>query len=97
MAHDPIEYPPGEACRTGPRAGVLMQTVLPELGRRALTTDERMLWSTCPVCQAKHGEACSGLIGIPLGGNVRGERPTEGAHLARLQRAPRAIRVIEEF
>lgn len=59
-----------------------------------LTSEQRMRWGTCPVCQAKHGQPCDHMVGFPLGMNVHGGRPTEGAHLGRLQRAPRSVRLV---
>ena len=59
-----------------------------------LTSEQRMRWGTCPVCKAEHGQPCDGLVGFPVGVNVSGERPTDGAHLGRLQRAPRSVRMV---
>jgi hypothetical protein len=61
-----------------------------------LTYAERSTWGVCPVCDAIHGEPCDGRIGVPLGVNVNGQRPTEGAHLGRLQNAPVRKRIYVE-
>lgn len=45
---------------------------------RDTTVNERMTWGNCPVCRAKHGEACNPDIGVPLGRDVNGMPPTEG-------------------
>ena len=55
---------------------------------RQLSVDERMTWGNCPVCSATHGTRCNPDVGIALGRTVSGLPPTEGTHLARLQRAP---------
>ena len=61
---------------------------------RESTQEERMTWGTCPVCDAKHGEPCRPEMGFPLGLNILGERPSEGAHMGRLQAAPRRVRLV---
>lgn len=61
---------------------------------RELTFDERAVWGECPVCHAKDGEKCDSAIGLTLGVNVNGVRPTEGAHLARIQDAPLRVRLV---
>lgn len=61
---------------------------------RELSPDERMRWGKCPVCHAEHGEPCDSSVGIPLGRNVYGEVPTEGAHLGRLNAAPMRVREV---
>jgi hypothetical protein len=61
---------------------------------RELTYQERATWGECPVCHAKHGEWCNGAYGIALGRNVNGELPEQGAHLGRLQRAPKRVRMV---
>ncbi len=63
---------------------------------RDTTPEERMTWGECPVCHAKHGEACNGAVGIPFGRNVHGQVPTEGVHVARIQNAPRRVRMVPE-
>lgn len=55
---------------------------------RELSYDERATWGECPVCKAKHGEWCNGLVGVSLGRNVNGDIPEHGVHLGRLQEAP---------
>lgn len=60
---------------------------------REATYAERATWGDCPACKAKHGEWCNQNVGIPLGTNINGEPPKEGAHLGRLQRAPLRVRV----
>lgn len=61
---------------------------------RELTYHERAVWGTCSVCGAPHGKACNPDVGIPLGRNVLGESPREGAHLARLNNAPLRVREV---
>jgi hypothetical protein len=61
---------------------------------RELRPEERMVWGECPVCKAKHGEPCNSDVGFALGMNVNGKRPSEGAHLGRLQYAPRRVREV---
>jgi hypothetical protein len=53
-----------------------------------LTFDERSKWGTCPACKATEGNPCHPEVGFSLGVNINGERPTEGAHLGRLNNAP---------
>lgn len=61
---------------------------------RELTPDERLKYGECPVCKAPHGEACNPDVGLSLGVNANGLPPREGAHLARLQRAPYRVQEI---
>lgn len=63
---------------------------------RETTFEERATWGECPVCHAPDGEWCSAAIGIQLGQRVDGRRMNdgEGAHLARLQRAPMVVRLV---
>ncbi len=63
---------------------------------RELTTDERFKWGTCPVCEATHGEYCRADVGLQLGVRVDGRRMRdgEGAHLARLNKAPFNVREV---
>jgi hypothetical protein len=63
---------------------------------RELTTAERFVWGECPICKAADGEHCRADVGIQLGVKVDGSRMRdgEGAHLARLQRAPFKVREI---
>lgn len=65
------------------------------LGREA-SYDERATWGTCPVCKAEDGEWCHAEIGAQLGARADGQRMQtgEGAHLARLQRAPRRVKMV---
>lgn len=58
-----------------------------------LSHNDRATWGICPVCDAKHGDPCNQNVGIHLGRNAKGEIPPGGAHLARLQAAPNAVRV----
>lgn len=65
-------------------------------GIREATFDERATWGTCPVCGAPHGENCHPEVGVQLGRTVSG-RPLqqgEGAHLARLQKAPAKVAMV---
>ena len=59
-----------------------------------LTYQERATWGECPVCHAKPGEWCDGTQGIALGLNTHGDPPEHGAHLGRLQRAPKRVRMV---
>lgn len=61
---------------------------------RNLSVDERMTWGNCPVCSATHGTRCDSSVGIALGMTVTGLPATDGAHLARLQRAPFKVREV---
>lgn len=63
-------------------------------GPRELTFEERAKWGKCPVCAAEQGESCNRKIGIPLGVNVHGEVLEGGAHLGRLQRAPKRVQLV---
>jgi len=64
---------------------------------RDLTNAERFTWGKCPACEAPHGEPCRAAVGLQLGVRVDGRRMRdgEGAHLGRLQRAPRRVRLVE--
>lgn len=59
-----------------------------------LTYSQRIAWGECPVCKAHDGELCDPNVGIALGQNVLGQRPTDGVHLARLQQAPMRVRMV---
>lgn len=61
---------------------------------RELTYHERAVYGTCPVCGAGHGNPCNPDMGIPLGFNINGERARAGAHLGRLNNAPRRVREV---
>ena len=63
---------------------------------RELTFDERMKWGNCPVCEAADGEYCHAAVGIQLGRRVDGKtmKDGEGAHLARLNKAPSKVREV---
>ena len=61
---------------------------------RELTLEERMVLGHCPICHAEHGDPCHPGVGIPLGRLVSGLPPTEGVHLGRIQRAPRAVQLV---
>jgi hypothetical protein len=62
-----------------------------------LTPGERFRWGTCPVCRAPHGTPCYAAVGLQVGRRLDGApmRDGDGAHLGRLQAAPRAVRVTE--
>lgn len=62
---------------------------------REATYEERATWGDCPVCHAGHGEWCR-ATGIPLGVKVGGAMPVQGdgAHLGRLQRAPKFVKLV---
>lgn len=62
--------------------------------RKELSYEERATWGDCPVCKATHGQKCSPDVGIPLGHTVDGSPPNDGVHLGRLQRAPKAVRLV---
>lgn len=63
---------------------------------RETTIAERLTWGECPVCHAQPGEFCHADVGLQLG--VRGDgsrmKDGEGAHVARLQRAPLKVRLV---
>jgi hypothetical protein len=59
-----------------------------------LTYEERATWGKCPACGVSHGQRCHPDVGLALGTNVHGERPEDGVHLGRLQRAPFRVRVV---
>jgi len=63
---------------------------------RETTLEERQTWGTCPVCSAPHGEWCFAEVGIQLGTPLGGGRMQtgSGAHLGRLQVAPKYVRVV---
>lgn len=61
---------------------------------RDATYEERSTWGECPVCKAPHGQRCDPNVGFSLGVNINGERPSEGAHLGRLQRAPARVQLV---
>ncbi len=63
---------------------------------RDTTLEERIRWGVCPVCKAGHGEYCCAAVGFQLGHRVDGRRMQDGdgAHLARLQRAPMRVRLV---
>lgn len=62
-----------------------------------LTYDERATWGKCPVCDAPEGEWCHAEVGFQVGIRVDGTRMQtgQGAHLARLQRAPQEVSDVE--
>ncbi len=51
--------------------------------KRKLAFEERAVWGTCPVCDAKNGEPCDSSVGIQLGTPI-----DKGAHFGRLANAP---------
>lgn len=63
---------------------------------RELSFDERARWGECPVCKAPDTEPCRAEVGIQLGTKLDGSqlKTGEGAHLARLQRAPYRVREV---
>lgn len=63
---------------------------------RELTAEERFTWGDCSVCGAKDGEHCHADVGVQLGVRVDGTRMQdgEGAHLARLERAPLKVQMV---
>ena len=64
-----------------------------DLGTRDLSYDEKARWGKCPICHAMDGEPCYSEVGIPLGRTLSGGPPEDGAHLGRLNAAPRSIRI----
>jgi hypothetical protein len=63
--------------------------------RRLATYAERATWGTCPACKAEPGQPCNSDVGIALGANIDGQRPSEGVHLGRIQRAPTYVQLVE--
>jgi hypothetical protein len=63
---------------------------------RETTYYERAVWGICPICNAPPGEWCYPEAGPVLGVRTDGKQMAQGdgAHLARLQRAPRTVRVV---
>lgn len=63
---------------------------------RETTFDERMKWGVCPVCAAKHGEYCDSNVGFQMGRRADGSpmQTGQGIHLARLQAAPKLVRLV---
>ena len=57
---------------------------------------QRAVFGTCPVCNAGPGESCHADVGLQLGVPVSGGRMKDGdgAHLQRLQNAPKHVRVV---
>ena len=62
---------------------------------RDTTLEERLTWGDCPICGAKHGEYCLPTA-LQLGTRLDGKPMTqgEGVHLARIQHAPRRVRLV---
>jgi hypothetical protein len=58
---------------------------------RDLTYEERATWGECPVCHAKDGEWCNGIVGLSYATGVPVEH---GVHLGRLRAAPFRIRIV---
>lgn len=65
-------------------------------GLRGTTVEERQTWGECPICKAAHGEFCRPEVGIPLGQRVDGLpfQRGDGAHQARIQRAPLKVMLV---
>lgn len=63
---------------------------------RDLPFEDRARWGVCPVCKAPDGEYCHADVGMQLGVRVDGRRMKDGdgAHMARLQQAPRRVREV---
>ena len=63
---------------------------------RESTHDERSTWGRCPVCGAAPGAWCDPEVGLQLGVMANGGRMQqgEGAHLGRLQNAPRRVQLV---
>lgn len=63
---------------------------------RDTTQAERFTWGDCPVCKAADGEHCHADVGLQLGQKVDGSRMKdgEGVHVARLQAAPKRVRLV---
>lgn len=55
-----------------------------------------MTWGECPVCHAKHGEACRAEVGVHFGVKADGSamQTGEGAHMVRLSNAPRRVQLV---
>lgn len=58
---------------------------------RELTNEERFTWGECPVCGAEDGEKCNPNEGIGPAHHPSGQ---PGAHLGRIQRAPKRIKEV---
>lgn len=67
-----------------------------DMEARDTTYKERATFGTCTVCGAQQGEWCFPEIGFSLGYRIGGGKPLqgEGAHLARLQSAPKRVQLI---
>lgn len=63
---------------------------------KELTFDERAVWGECPVCHAPDLTPCFADVGVQLGTHPDGSRMKdgEGAHLGRLQAAPKRTKVV---
>lgn len=61
-----------------------------------LSYNERATWGTCSVCGALHGQWCHSEVGIHLGQKASGSNlgTGEGVHMARIQAAPLAVKVV---
>ena len=59
-----------------------------------LSFEERAVWGDCPVCAAKDGEKCNPNAGLLATLIVAGETIYPGAHPARLDRAPKTVRIV---
>lgn len=61
---------------------------------REATYEERATWGECPVCHRPHGEPCDPDVGLHLGVTASGRPAEGGAHLARIQAAPRRVALV---
>lgn len=63
---------------------------------RELSFAERARWGVCPVCSQPDGEPCASEVGVHLSVKADGSRlkTGEGAHAARLMRAPQRVREV---
>lgn len=59
-----------------------------------MTYEERSTFGTCPVCGATQGNLCNPYVGIALGWRADGNVGWGGAHLGRLNNAPRRKKTI---
>ncbi len=55
-----------------------------------ISYEEAAVWGKCPACGAPPGESCNPDVGIHMGRTQQ-----DGAHLGRLQAAPRWAKLVE--